>query len=290
MNKTIIIFGHGYVAQFLIKNFISLGYNIVCTSRKIAIGTPIVTGNLTLINFLDPTLVSIMQSADVLLSTVPPEHNLDPVLNKYRNIMQQQNSLPQWIGYLSSTSVYGDHGGAWVTETTSCNPSNAKAQYRLAIEAQWLNIYEVTNAPVHVLRLSGIYGPGRNCLEEILSGKNFTIVKDNHYFSRIHIQDLCRLIISSIQAPTPGEIYNISDNEPAPLYVVQQFGAAVLAKGKLTEIRAAQAQMSEHLKSFFMDNKKVNGQKIINKLGTTLIYPHYRAGLVHGCLPYCIAR
>lgn len=286
MNKTIIIFGHGYVAKFLINTCSSLGFNIVCTSRKIAIGMPIKTGNLTLINFFDPTLAFMLQSADVILSTVPVEQNIDPVLSKYRDIIAQKKALPHWIGYLSSTSVYGNHGGSWVTETTPCKPSNEKAQSRLAIEKQWLNIYPSNHAPVHVLRLSGIYGPGRNCLEEILAGKNFTIVKENHYFSRIHIADICRLIISSINSPTPGEIYNISDNEPAPLHLVQQFGAEILAKDKLTEIKAETAQISEHLKHFFMDNKKVNGQKIIKKLGANLIYPNYRSGLLHGCLPF----
>jgi nucleoside-diphosphate-sugar epimerase len=285
MNK-VTIFGHGYVSSFLIKTFSRLGWNIVCTSRKIDIARPIKYENLTLINFFDPDLLSILQTSNIILSTVPPEQNIDPVLRQYRNIIAQEKSLTLWIGYLSSTNVYGNHQGAWVDETMPCNPSNQKARDRLEIEKQWLNLYDSFNLPVHVFRLSGIYGPGRNCLEDILLGKDFTIVKENHYFSRIHIEDICQLILNSINYPTPGEIYNISDNEPMPLHVVQQFGAKILGKDKLKEIMEEKAKISESFKRFFMDNKKVNGQKIIKQLGVNLIYPDYLSGLLHGCLPF----
>jgi dTDP-D-glucose 4,6-dehydratase len=285
MNK-VTIFGHGYVSRFLIETFSRLGWTIVCTSRKIDIGMPIKNENLTLINFFDPALSSILQSSNIILSTVPPEKNVDPVLYEYQDIIAQKKSLVQWIGYLSSTSVYGNHEGSWIDETTPCNPSNEKARCRLEIEREWLNIYESFNLPVHVFRLSGIYGPGRNCLEDIIKGKDFTIVKKDHYFSRIHIEDICQLILKSINYPTPGEIYNISDNEPAPLHVVQQFGAKILGKYELKEIMEEKAKISEDLKKFFMDNKKVNSKKIIKKLGVNLIYPNYQYGLSKGCLPY----
>lgn len=286
MNK-VTIFGYGYVSRFLIKNFSRLGWTIICTSRKIDIGRPIKNENLTLINFFDPTLLSILKSSSIILSTVPSnEKNVDPVLQGYSNIIAAKKSLLQWVGYLSSTNVYGNHGGSWIDETKPCNPSNQKAKGRLEIERQWLNLYDSFKIPVHVFRLSGIYGPGRNCLEDIIKGKDFTIVKENHYFSRIHIEDICQLILSSINYPTPGEIYNISDNEPAPLHIVQQFGAKILGKEKLKEIMEEKEEISEDLKRFFMDNKKVNGQKIIKKLGVNLAYANYRSGLLNGCLPF----
>lgn len=284
MNK-VTIFGHGYVSRFLTKTFNHLGWTIVCTSRKIETGMPIQNDNLMLINFFDPTLPSILQSSNVILSTIPPSENgIDPVLHKYSDIIAK--AVLQWVGYLSSTNVYGNHNSTWIDETTPCNPSHEKARHRLGIERQWLNLYDSVNLPVHVFRLSGIYGPGRNCLEDILMGKDFTIVKKNHYFSRIHIEDICGLILASINCPTPGEIYNISDGEPAPLHRVQQFGAKILEKDKLKEILEEKAVLSEQFKMFFKDNKKVNGEKILKKLGMSLIYPHYRIGLFKGCLPY----
>lgn len=282
-----IIFGHGYVSKSLIKIFNHLGWNVVCTSRKIEIGIPVEKENLRFINFFDPTLPEIIEDSNVIVTTIPPnEKNVDPVLQEYSNIIATKKSSLHWVGYLSSTNVYGDHKGAWIDETTPCYPSNEKARSRLDAEMQWLSLYKTVNSPVHVFRLSGIYGPGKNCLEDILMGKNFTIVKKNHYFSRIHIDDICELVLGSINHPTPGEIYNISDNEPAPLHIVQQFGAAILKRDKLKEILEEEAKISENLKMFFTDNKKVNNRKIIKKLGVELIYPDYRSGLLRGCLPY----
>lgn len=288
MINKVTIFGHGYVSKYLIKTLIPLGWNVVCTSRKVDVGMPIQNGNLTLINFTDPILSSILETSHIIFSTVPPEKNFDPVLEEYQNIIVRKNTFVQWVGYLSSTNVYGNHQGSWVDETTSCNPSNEKARCRLQIERQWLNMYELNNLPVHVFRLSGIYGPGRNCLEDIIKGKDFTIVKKNHYFSRIHIADICQLILRSMNQPTPGEIYNLSDNKPAPLHKVQQFGATILQKDKLKEITEEKTVISEDLKRFFMDNKKVNGKKIIKRLGVKLIYPDYHSGLFKGCLPYLL--
>lgn len=285
MMKKIIIFGHGYVSKFLTRTFNNLGWATICTSRKIEIGTPIKNGNLTVINFFDPMLTSMIQSSHVILSTIPPNENgIDPVLENYSNIIAK--SAFRWVGYLSSTSVYGDHDGAWIDEKTECTPSHEKARNRLSIERQWLNLYYSFKLPVHVFRLSGIYGRNRNCLEDIIMGKDFTVIKKNHYFSRIHIEDLCQGIIASIKCPTPGEIYNMSDGEPAPLHIVQQFGATILGKYKLKEILEEKAALSEQFKIFFQDNKKVNGQKIIKKLGINLLYPNYRWGLLKGCLPY----
>ena len=285
MKKTIIIFGYGYVSKFLIQKLNALGWIIYCTSRKTDIGRPVKNENVTIINFFDPVMPSLIKSSDALLSTVPPNNEMiDPVLHAYADVISK--NIFGWIGYLSSTNVYGDHRGSWIDETTPCNPSNQKARTRLEIERQWLHLYDLFKLPVHIFRLSGIYGPARNCLEDIIMGKDFTIVKKNHYFSRIHIKDICPLILSSIHYPTPGEIYNISDNEPAPLHVVQQFGAKIMGKEKLKEIMEEKSKISEDLKRFFMDNKKVNGQKIIKKLGVNLLYPHYRSGLLNGCLPF----
>lgn len=141
--------------------------------------------------------------------------------------------------------------------------------------------------PVHVLRLSGIYGPGRNCLEEIKNGRDFTILKKDQYFSRIHIMDICQAIIASISSPTPGEIYNVSDNEPALINVVHQFGSKILNKGILKEISFEEYNLSEQMKMFFYDNKKVSNEKMIKNLKIKLHYPDYRMGLLKGCLLYC---
>ena len=284
MRKTVIIFGHGYVANFLIEKLNALGYVIYCTSRKVEIGRAIQTENLSIINFLDPALPAFIKSSHVLLSTVPPNNEIiDPVLNQYGDFISKH--IFEWVGYLSSTSVYGDHHGAWVDEETQCAPMHNRSKIRFLAEQQWLGLYSKNKLPVHILRLSGIYGPHRNCLAEINNGKDFTIVKKHHFFSRIHVEDICMATIASINSPTPGEIYNISDDEPAPLHVVQQCGASLLNKNNLKEIPLEASQVSHQTQSFFNDNKKVNNQKIRQTLNIQWIYPNYIVGLKKGCLP-----
>ncbi len=285
MIKKITIFGNGYVSKCLSQKLNSLGWTICCTSRKVALGSPVTHGNITVINFLDPDLPAIINSSMVILSTVPPDNGIiDPVLQTYGDILSTGQF--DWAGYLSSTSVYGNHHGAWVDEETECAPGNEKSKKRLLAEKQWLDLYFAAKLPVHILRLSGIYGPGRNCLEDILMGKDFTIVKENQYFSRIHIEDILTAIIASIALPTPGEIYNISDDEPSRIDVVQQFGANLLGKNKLKEMPIEAAVLSEQAQLFFQDSKKVSSNKIVQKLKVHWQYPNYRLGLLTGCLPY----
>lgn len=286
MKKTILIFGNGYVAKFLSEEMINLGWHVYCTSRQVEATYHNELQNITMINFFDPLLLEIIKSANAILSTVPPNDKmLDPVLEKYSEIISKEKF--DWVGYLSSTSVYGNHDGKWVNEQTKCFPSNSKSKARLSIEHQWLELYLKHKLPVHILRLSGIYGPGRHCLEKIKSGKNFTIIKKNQYFSRIHIMDICQAIISSINAPTPGEIYNVSDNEPALINVVQQYGAKILNKKELKEVPFEESNSSKQMQMFFADNKKVSNEKMIKNLKIKLHYPNYRIGLLKGCLPYC---
>jgi nucleoside-diphosphate-sugar epimerase len=286
MPKTILIFGNGYVSKFLSKELSELGYFVYCTSRNSESEKNTAQRNVKIVNFSDPALPALLKVANVILSTVPTDNEvIDPVLDKYVAILAQEN--PEWVGYLSSTGVYGDHNGNWVNEQTQCQASNPKSKIRLLAEQQWLELYLQYKIPVHILRLSGIYGPGRNCLEEINQGKDFTIFKKDQYFSRIHIFDLCQAIIASIHSPTPGEIYNISDDEPAPLHVVQQFGASILNKKPLIELLPEDAQVSKQFQMFLNDNKKISNHKIVEKLHIKWKYPNYRIGLKEGCLPYC---
>lgn len=283
MQKTITILGYGYVSRFLAKELHNLGWTVFSTSRKVEPGNPIKDGYATIINFFDDNLASLITSSNVLLSTIPPEEEItDPALQRYGHLISRQKF--DWVGYLSSTSVYGDHNGEWVDELTKCEPSNPKSEKRLAAENLWLNLYSKHDLPVHIFRLSGIYGPQRNCLEEISNGKNFTLLKENQFFSRIHIDDICHVLLKSITHPTPGEIYNLSDNEPCQTHIVNQYGAELLGRKPLREVPIEDAVLSEQAKFFFQDNKKVRNQKIVEKLNIRFRYPTYRSGLSQGCL------
>lgn len=285
MKKTILIFGNGYVSRFLSRELIKLGWFVYCTSRKVDSEKRNKCENIKIINFFDPNLPEIVKSANAILSTVPTDDEItDLVLERYFRIISEQEF--EWAGYLSSTSVYGNHDGRWINEQTKCVPSNFKSKIRLLAEQKWLELYLKYKIPVHIFRLSGIYGPGRNCLEDINKGKDFTIIKKDHYFSRIHILDICQAIIASVNSPTPGEIYNVSDDEPAPINVVQQFGSNIINKNSLKELWFENAILAKQSEMFFNDNKKVRNDKIVKNLNIKWKYPNYRIGLLQGCLPY----
>ncbi len=289
MKKVILIFGYGYVSKFLASELSKNNCSVYITSRNFDPETEPLCRNIKIINFFDSEVLKVLELADIVLSTVPTNDDIvDPVLHKYFNQISQKEL--SWIGYISSTSVYGNHDGAWVNEQTKCKPTNLKAKTRLLAEKEWLTLYSNYNLPVHIFRLSGIYGPERNCLEEIIKGKNFTVVKDDHNFSRIHVADICKTVMASIHSPNHGQIYNVSDDEPAPLHVVQQFGADILKKGMLQQIPFEKAELSQMAKDFFTDHKKINNDKIKNELNIELEYPNYRVGLLKGCLPYLIGQ
>jgi nucleoside-diphosphate-sugar epimerase len=279
MSKKAFIFGYGYVSSFLCKELEGLGYLVFSTSRSIDIGCKKIEGNLTLINFDDPIVSSILKESSILLSSVPPSEDSDPVLDKYENDICNSSNL-EWLGYLSSTSVYGNHNGAWVNEDTICRPSTSKSKIRLDCENRWLNLYEAKNLPVSIFRLSGIYGPKQNYLEKIIKGKDFTISNDKHFFSRIHVTDICKTIIASIGKPSYGEVFNVSDDLPAPINTVQQFCAQALNRKPLKEISIEEANLSEQAKRFFLDNKKVSNDKIKNFFDLKLDHPDYKSGIL----------
>ena len=285
MNKTILIFGYGYVSKFLIPYLKDLGWTIYCTSRKAGLDSSYEDGSIKIVDFFSADLPSIIKAADALLITAPPNQEIiDPVLQIYSDVISK--SFFEWIGYLSSTSVYGDHNGAWVDEHTECKPNNKKAIIRLAAEQEWLKLHLTHKLPVHIFRLSGIYGPNRNCLELIKNGKDFTIIKKHQYFSRVHVADICEAIVASIKSPASGDIYNVSDDEPAPINIVQQFGASILNEKPLKEVLFENSDLSLQAKNFFNDNKKINSQKIKDHLKLMWKYPNYKLGLTKGCLPY----
>lgn len=284
-DKTMVIFGYGYVSKFLINELTKLGWYVYCTSRRVE---QVLHGKShAIINFSHPDLSSVIKSSHAILSAVPPnDAAIDPVLAlQITSIISHHHNL-KWVGYLSSTGVYGDHAGDWVNEQTICIPKLERSKKRLAAERAWLELYHKHNVPVHIFRLSGIYGPGRNCIEDITNGKDYTIFKQGHYFSRIHVQDICFAIITSLSAPTPGEVYNVADDEPSPTHVVSQFGASLLNRRALKEIALEEASISQYAAAFFQDNKRVNSDKIKKMLGIEWRYPNYRQGLQEGCLPY----
>jgi len=208
-----------------------------------------------------------------LLLSIPPDEAGDSVARDLGNSLQ---ALPlQWVGYLSTTGVYGDRGGDWVDEASPLAPSTARGRRRLEAEEQWAAL----DLPLHIFRLAGIYGPGRNQLATLRAGTAKRIVKEGQVFSRIHVEDIANILAASIAQPAPGTAYNVCDNEPAPPQEVVTYAADLLGIDPPPEVPFEEADLSPMAKSFYAESKRVSNKRIREELGVTLRYPTYREGL-----------
>jgi len=213
-----------------------------------------------------------------VLSSVGPNEEGDPVIAALRDELAKRAAAGQfdWVGYLSTTAVYGDQGGAWVDEETPVSPSSRRGDWRAQAEAEWQAIPDL---PLHIFRLAGIYGPGRGPFAKLMAGKARRIVKPGQVFSRIHVEDIATVLEASIDRPNPGAIYNVCDDEPAPPQDVLGYGAELLGLPVPAEVPFDEAGMTPMARSFYGENKRVRNTRIKEELGVALAYPDYRVGL-----------
>ena len=219
-----------------------------------------------------------LAGATHILLSVPPDGESDPALDCHGAAIV---ALPgvQWIGYLSTTGVYGDTGGAWVDESATPAPSGERGRRRLKAEKGWLAFGEQYGLPVHVFRLAGIYGPGRNALATVRRGGAKRIEKPGQVFSRIHVADVAQVLAASIARPRPGAMYNVCDDEPAPAADVVAHACALLGVMPPPLTPLGDADLTPMARSFYADNRRVSNARIKSELGVTLRFPDYRAGL-----------
>jgi len=224
-------------------------------------------------------LVAAIGGADALLVSIPPRDTADPVLEVLGGALARAPQL-QAIVYLSTVGVYGDRGGECVDETADPRPRSARSHARLAAENAWLNLGRRTGKSVAVLRLAGIYGPGRNALVNLAHGSARRIVKPGQVFNRIHVTDIAQAIDAAIDRRAAG-VFNVADDEPGPPQDVVTFAAKLLGCEPPPELSFAQAQrtMTAIARSFYGDNKRVCNARLKTELGVRLKYPTYRDGL-----------
>ena len=218
-------------------------------------------------------LAPALARATHILATAAPDGNGDPFLAAARAAINA--ARPRWVGYLSTTAVYGDHQGGWVDEMTPPTPQSARAVLRILAEKQWI----ATGLAVHIFRLAGIYGPGRGPFEKVRDGSARRIIKPGQVFSRIHVDDIAATLAASITRPNPGAIYNVCDDDPAPPEDVLAYAAALLGLPEPPGVPYGAAEMSPMARSFYGESKRVSNRRIRGELGVQLAYPTYREGL-----------
>lgn len=213
-----------------------------------------------------------------LVISVAPEEAGDPVLNAAREAIAEMPAL-EWIGYLSTVGVYGDYGGGWVDETAACRPVSKRSIMRVEAEQAWLKRGEDIGRPVAILRLSGIYGPGRNALVNLQNGTARRLVKPDQVFNRIHCDDIAGALWQLIES-NKGGIFNVTDDEPAPPQDVVTYAASLMGVEAPPEIPFDTAQLSPMARSFYGENKRV-ANAAIKAAGYRFRYPDYRAAFDH---------
>lgn len=280
----IFCFGFGQVAKNFIKKLSVEQYNINLSATSRSESSKKTFNGINYNSYLfnsekfDQNLVVKLKEADHILVSIPPENQEDLVIKNFSKFIE--SSKAKWITYLSATSIYGDHKGEWVNENSKTNPISNNGIARLKAENAWFSLEKNKKIPIQIFRLSGIYSNEKNILIRLKSGGVKLINKKNHFFSRIHVDDISNILFKSLSKFKSGEIYNLSDDKPSTSEEVTLFGAKILNIENIEKIEVDQIK-SEMLKNFYNESKKVSNKKMKSYFDYNLKFPSYIEGLNH---------
>lgn len=276
---TALLLGAGYCAKALIAPLLDRGYIVLATTRSPDKAAQLEQLSVTPIIYkgqLNRSVKESLAEADIILSSIPPNDEGDPFLNDLPKAFAKLAPKARWIGYLSATSVYGDRQGQWAFEEELLRPLTRRGKNRAKAELQWLE----SETAIHVFRLAGIYGPGRNGFERLCQGKARAVVKEGHVVNRIHVDDIVSALLASIEAPDPLKIYNLADGHPAPPQDVVNFAADLIEVPRPPQLSHDTADISDMARSFYTETKRIDITRAKNDLGWSPKYENYRQGLM----------
>jgi nucleoside-diphosphate-sugar epimerase len=274
------IFGAGYSGLAIAGELGGSGTSIAGTARSVASLERIGNAGLTPHAFPEPDprrIEEALRTATHVIATVAPDANGDPVLRVFGDVLARGAPRLEWVGYLSTTGVYGDHGGGWVDEDSPCLARAPRSLRRIEAEEGWMELGRSRQTAVAVLRLSGIYGPGRNAFVSLEKGEAKRIVQPGNVFNRVHVADIAGATALLARARTAG-VFNISDDEPAPPDAVILHAAALMGQNPPPEIPLDSPMVSPGLRAFYQGSRRVSNRRIRNE-GYAFRFPDYRSGL-----------
>ncbi len=278
MTRQLLSFGHGYSAKALTRLLLP-DWHVTGTTRSDDKAQALQETGTTPLIWPGTDVTHALSQATHLLISAGPDAEGDPVLRHLRAEIAAYAPQLRWVGYLSTTGVYGDHGGGWVDEDTPLAPSTRRGQLRVDAESAWQQLAEETGLPLHIFRLAGIYGPGRGPFAKVRNGTARRIIKKGQVFSRIHVEDIAQVLLASINAPRSGAVYNLCDDDPAPPEDVIAYAAQLLGLPVPPAEDFETAEMSPMARSFYAESKKVRNDRIKQELSVRLLFPDYRSGL-----------
>ena len=272
--KTLLSFGHGYSAQAL-NRLLPDDWTVIGTTRSADKAARLLADGVDPRVWPGADIRPALDCATHLLISAAPNEEGDPVLQHLRGEILSRADTFEWVGYLSTTGVYGDHSGDWVDEDAPLTPATKRGQLRVKAEAEWRTM----GLPLHIFRLAGIYGPGRGPFAKVRNGTARRIIKQGQVFSRTHVEDIAQVLWASINRPNPGAAYNVCDDDPAPPEDVIAYAAKLLKLPIPPAEDFETAEMTPMARSFYAESKKVKNDRIKDELGVILKYPDYRSGL-----------
>ncbi len=279
MTKRLFVFGLGYSGLEIAKLAGAGGWTVAgtCTGAEKAERLRASGIEAHLFDGTAPLPFRAMGGATHVLCTIAPGTAGDPVLRTCAPLLKQA----RWLGYLSTTGVYGDRGGEWVDEDTPANPTQPRSMERLAAERGWQAMALEAGACLDIFRLPGIYGPGRSAIDQVKAGTARRIDKPGQFFSRIHVEDIAGAVLKAMTGPHPGGIYNVADDLPVSTEEVVAFACELLGRPAPPAIpwEEVAPTMSAMARSFYAENRRVRNDRLKRELGVVLRYPTYREGL-----------
>ncbi len=274
---TLLSFGHGYSARRLARDLLAEGWRVIGTTRTEEKAEAIRAEGAEAVVW--PGARPPLEEATHLLISAGPDDAGDPVLRALAPEIAARAKALEWVGYLSTTGVYGDRGGEWIDERAARTPATRRGAWRVAAEDAWLALHASEGLPVHLFRLAGIYGPGRGPFEKVRNGTARRIVKEGQVFSRIHVEDIAQVLRASMARPNPGAAYNVCDDHPAPPQDVIAEAARLLGVDLPPEIPFEEADMTPMARSFYSESKRTSNRRVHDELRVNLRFPSYREGL-----------
>jgi nucleoside-diphosphate-sugar epimerase len=273
-------FGHGFAAEALARRLAPCGWTVAATVRRPEDADRLRTQGVDPVPLDDAErLAAALAEAQAVLLSAPPTDAGCPALPLVVPALAKGGAFPDWVGYLSTTGVYGDRRGGWVFETSRLAAQSVEGARRVAAERDWLDVGRGMGLTVTVFRLPGIYGPGRSAFDRLREGRARRIASPGHVFSRIHVGDLAAGLAASIARPQPGGIYNLCDDEPCPNSEVVACAAELLGLPLPPEIALADARLPPAALRFYAESKRVSNARAKAELGWRPAYPTYREGL-----------
>jgi nucleoside-diphosphate-sugar epimerase len=272
-------YGHGYSAQALASLLTPLKWDITGTTRDPDQALTLRKSGIRCRLVPDEAIHNDLIKATHFLTSAAPTDAGDPFLQQHLKSLESAAKNLKWVGYLSTTGVYGNHDGDWVDETTPLTPSTKRGQARVKAEAQWITTAQELGLNLKIFRLAGIYGPGRGPFSKVRNGTARRIIKQNQIFSRTHVEDIAQVLLGSINRPKSSQIFNVCDDAPAPPEDVIGYAAELLGLPAPEAENFDTAHMTPMARSFYAESKKVRNDRIKTELGVSLIYPDYQSGL-----------